>query len=194
MKKAEIVLKNITKDLTKNKDVVTTIKISKVGIEAMKWLSKRWGMSNKRLFDSLLKGENEGMLKIITKMKNESNINLIKKSLRVSIRSIENLNEMSKKYGIPRDLIIDRCFIILKLLVEEQLNSIKSKHEKALKMINQYWYKGDELEKDLKKLLDKDDPIIYRFGKINVLSMNLSMAISDELENGTLIDPDNSAQ
>jgi len=63
-------------------------------------------------------------------------------------------------------------------------------HEKALKMINSYWEEGEKLDKSLERLLDKDDPIISRFGMVNVVLMNLSSAIKNELDTGVLIDPE----
>jgi len=77
---------------------------------------------------------------------------------------------------------------------KKELESIKKEHKKALKMINSYWEEGEKLDKSLERLLDKDDPIISRFGMVNVVLMNLSSAIKNELDTGVLIDPEDLAQ
>ena len=70
------------------------------------------------------------------------------------------------------------------------LQEKNDKHRKVLKMIDKYSEEGVLLEKRIKKILeDEDDPILARMSQIIVVIDNLSEAISDELDNGILIDP-----
>ena len=52
MKTDTSAIKNISEGLKKSKDVVATFQISKSGVEDIEWLSKRYNISVKKLFDS----------------------------------------------------------------------------------------------------------------------------------------------
>ena len=91
---------------------------------------------------------------------------------------------------MKRDAIVEITFISYKKLHEQMLQEKNDKHRKVLKMIDKYSEEGELLEKRIKKILeDEDDPILARMGQIIVVIDNLSIAISDELDNGILIDP-----
>ena len=132
----------------------------------------------------------EWIMNLIEKTPIDSKVERIKKSQRISRLSLKNLNELAEKYKMKRDAIVEITFISYKILHEKMLQEKNDKHRKVLKMIDKYSEEGVLLEKRIKKILeDEDDPILARMSQIIVVIDNLSEAISDELDNGILIDP-----
>jgi hypothetical protein len=190
MKTDKQVLEIFSKEVSESKDVVASFNMSQNSLDAMAWLTKRFGISNKRLFDAIWKNYDEVIINLIEKIPIDSKVERIKKSQRISRLSLKNLNELAKKYKMKRDAIVEITFISYKILHEQMLEERNDKHRKALKMIDKYWEKGELLEKRLVEILNEDDPILTRMSKIIVVIENLSTDIKDELENGILIDPE----
>jgi len=188
MKTDKQVLEIFSKEVSESKDVVASFNMSQNSLDAMAWLTKRFGISNKRLFDAIWKNYDEVIINLIEKIPIDSKVERIKKSQRISRLSLKNLNELAKKYKMKRDAIVEITFISYKILHEQMLEERNDKHRKALKMIDKYWEKGELLEKRLVEILNEDDPILTRMSKIIVVIENLSTDIKDELENGILID------
>lgn len=184
----------LSKEISKSKDVVASFKLSQNSIEAMAWLAKRLGISNKTLFGSIWNNHGESFINIVKKVKYDSNIKREKISKRISRQSLNNLNELAKKYKMKRDQIVESTLISYQKLYEIMLSERIGKHKKAEKMIDEFWKEGEVLETKLKKLLDEDDPIIDRICYVIVVIMNLSLAIQSELENGKQIDPEDFSQ
>jgi len=190
MKTDKKVLEVFSKKVSESKDVVASFNMSQNSLDAMAWLAKRFGLSNKRLFDAIWKNYDEAIINLIEKIPIDSKVERIKKSQRISRMSLKNLNELAKKYKMKRDAIVEITFISYKILHEQMLQERNDKHRKALKMIDKYWEQGELLEKRLVGILNEDDPILTRMSKIIVVIENLSIAIKNELDNGILIDPD----
>ena len=184
----------LSEEVSKSKDVVASFKLSQESMDAMVWIAKRLGISNKKLFDAIWSHQGDSFIMITNDVEYDPNIKRKKISKRISRQSLNNLNELSKKYEMKRDQIIEVTFISYQLLLEKILNDRKNKHKKANKMIDEYWKTGELLEKKLKNLLDEDDPIIDRIGYVIVVIMNLSSAIQSELKDGIQIDPDDYSQ
>jgi hypothetical protein len=184
----------LSESISKSKDVVASFKLSQNSIKAISWLNKSWGTSNKKLFDLIWNDNNESFFEIVKEIKYNPNIKRKKISQRISKQSLNNLNKLAKKYEMKRDVIVELTFISYKMFFEKMLNERNEKHRKVLEMINDYWDKGEALEKKLKKVLDKDDPILERMGIVNVITSTLSLAIQSELEDGIIIDPEDFSQ
>lgn len=77
-----------------------------------------------------------------------------------------------------------------KVLYEKMLDENTRKHRKALEMVDNLWEYAEKVEKKMESLLDNDDPVLERFGKIIGIIMHLSTAIQDEIEKDIIIDPE----
>ena len=81
-----------------------------------------------------------------------------------------------------------------KALLEKYAEEEKQREEKAHVIIRDLWAEAESVEKQLKDLLDDDNPIVNRFGMVIVVIMNLVVAIESKLSNDTPIDPDDISQ
>ena len=70
--------------------------------------------------------------------------------------------------------------------VEKRLEN----HKKALSKINELWEEAENIERELAKFLDEDDPVLSGLGMATIHLMNLSIALEKEQKDGTPIDPD----
>ena len=188
MKSHDNAIQLLKKETAKAKDVVAAFSLSQSSIDAIKWLTIKLNLSNKKLFDSIWNNQGEGFIKIIKDVPFDPKIARLKKSQRISRKSLNNLNELVKKYGLKRDQIVELTFIAYKILYEKMLEENIEKHKKALEIVDELWSHTEKIEKNLKSFLKNDDPILDRFEIIIVMIMNLSIDIKAELEDGVMID------
>lgn len=176
--------------------VRTTFRISQQGHDAIKSVSKIYGMKNADVFDmasSLIKELNTKGIDL-SSVKDISGKSL-RKTYLINKITLSRLRKLSDEIKTSRDLLIDKMAIILKTLLDKELTEKHTKYRNVLeKIIKPFWEQAEKLEKKLKKELGEDDPIISRFGFIIVLIMNLSMAIEENINNGVPIDPDDYSQ
>ena len=180
--------------------VRTTFRLTKEGSEAMNWLAKN-DLKPKLLIqlcaaiDTRDSKPKEGTL-IYSVLKSAEDITFsdldrsVRKTLVVSKESLGKLNKISKTFNIPRDLLVETLVRNVESGLKRSMEEKKKQHKKALEIINKFWSKAEEIEKELKEFLKDDDPILERFGIVIVVIMNLCLAIESELEEGTPIDPD----
>jgi hypothetical protein len=188
----------------------TTFSLSKEGIQATEELRRQSGITLKKLVDILCKGVPiqgdfelkegkeipliHGVIKIAKTMDIDKSRYSIRKTMAISARAQKVLNNISKSYNIPRDVLIDEGFTFMQSILKKRAEEFQEKHQKVLKIIGSFWSEGEKIERDLKELLDQDDPILERFGLIIMAIMNLHLAIDNELKHGTPIVSDDMSQ
>jgi len=162
-------------------------------------LTKSHNLKPKELLDIICENENfvqqsaetVSNPEIVSKLGNKYN-QTVRKSLVISNKALKLLNKAAKENKIPRDHLFETLIRLFSWQLEKQAKEQKEAHERAEKIINNFWAHAEKVESDLKSILsefDEDDPILESFGMIIVQIMNLSTAIEDELRNGTPIDP-----
>jgi len=176
--------------------VRTTFRISQQGNDAITSVSKMYGMKNADVFDmasSLVQELNKKGIDL-SSVKDVSEKSM-RKTYLIKKNTLSRLRKLADEIKTSRDLLIDKMVIILKTLLDKELTKKHTKYRNVLeKFINPFWEQAEKLEKQLKKELGEDDPIISRFGFIIVLIMNLSMAIEENINKGISIDPDDYSQ
>ncbi len=185
--------------------VRTTFRLTKEGSEAMNRLAKNYGLKPKSLIqlcvtiDTRDSKPKEGtfMYSVLKSAKDITFSDLdrsVRKTLVISKESLGRLNKISKTFNIPRDLLVETLVRNVESGLKRSMEEKKKQHKKALEIINKFWSKAEEIEKELKKFLKDDDPILERFGIVIVIIMNLCTAIESELKEGTPINPDDFSQ
>lgn len=181
--------------------VRTTFRLTEEGSEALNRLAENHKIKPKLLIqlcaaiDTRDSKPKEGTL-IYSVLKSAKDITFsdldrsVRKTLVVSKESLGRLNKISKTFNIPRDLLVETLALNVESGLKRSMEEQKKQHKKALEIINKFWSKAEEIEKELKEFLKDDDPILERFGIAIVIIMNLCSAIESELEEGTPIDPD----
>ena len=182
--------KQITRRLESSRTKVTTFRIAKDSIDAMEWLCDKYDITMKDLFNQII--GDEFFLTAIKDMVDDNgskNGQIVKKTQRVAISTLNRLNLFAKKYGVSRDVLVQTTFLVLK---ESEINQIEAKsdvHAKALKEIDSHVELSKKTKKKLQALVGRKDSIYNRFDSIIIMLNNLSNDISLELNEGKPINP-----
>jgi hypothetical protein len=210
-----------TTDLKDRESVRTTFKISTLSAETIKVLAKHHGIRFKEVFDNLCAQflKERLMEKISDKSEldqapllqqlaylveqqiaqkpdqyNEQKKDLVRKSQVVSRGALRTLNEVSKEYKIPRDLLVDWSLAIMRTRFDDDIETTQEQYEQAEEMIAGFIATGNRLYDDLDDLLEANDPLLARFDYPMIMLDNLLLAIKAYLKDGTPIDPDDFGQ
>jgi hypothetical protein len=185
----------------KPKSVRTTFTITKEGNEALSWIIsthiKKIGSIIDlvcKLFSRPIKNEGFDWAVAFIERAKETKDQVkrdVRRTMVLSDKSLFELNSLAKKHGIPRDVILDRGFCMVFDIMKHSSEVQRKVYEEiALKKIKYLWAEAEKVERELKKSLNEDDPVLIRLGYPIVLYNNLCIAIENYLENGTPIDPD----
>ncbi len=182
--------------LSEKQSVRTTFNLSENSNNAIDWLVEKNNLKPKEVFDLVCSNDNLIQLAVEAAGKNEtgSSLKQVRKTFVISKRVLRLLNKLSKEHEVSRDLIVGSLILLFKLLLEKHSEEEKQREKKAHAIISDFLTNADDVEQQLKKLLDNDNPIIERFGLIVVVVMNLVSAITSKLSNGIPIEPDDFSQ
>lgn len=195
---AEKLIKQIS---TKESSVRTTFALTKDGEAALAWIIEHSKKNIRSIIDNfcvpLLTLSSNNMetpfentiIEFAKKVPNSSD-GKIRRSIVLSKKSLNILNNIAKKYQVSRDALLDLSFYLVMAFLEDSLKTRLDNHKKALSMIKELWGDAEDVEKKLKEFLDENDPVLCRLGYVIVHLMNISIAIEKEQEDGTPIQPD----
>jgi hypothetical protein len=116
----------------------------------------------------------------------------VRKTYVISKKTFKLINEESKRLRVSRDIFIEKLIRIFQIFQEFNANRLKEskeKHSEAYAILKGFSEKVDQIEKDLRKLLSSDDPILIRFEIVEVIMTNLLSDIEEELGGGKPVDP-----
>ena len=178
--------------LSEKQSVRTTFKLSENSKNVIERLIRTNNLKPKELFDLICSSDVFVDLAIEAAKKNDESASKkqTRKTFVISKQVLRLLNKHSKQYKLSRDLIVENLILLFKSLSEKHAEEEKQREEKALTIISDFWGKAESVEKQLKDLLSDNNPILFRFGNVIVLLMNLVGAIKSKLSNGVPVDPD----
>ena len=160
-KSIELVMMSETysSDLRGRQSVRTTFKLSPRSIDALSLLAAQLGIKQKSIFDHLV--DDTTALKALAReieKKGEIGHNRVAKTYVISRRTLENLEQVCKRYQTPRDALVEFSIERILPLIQEE----KKKHENRKKLSNKldrFLAESRELLKEADRLLDRDDPV-----------------------------------
>jgi hypothetical protein len=152
-----------TSDLKGKQSVRATFRLTGGCIDAISIVAAQLGIKQKSLFDHLAE-DIQSLESIARKIKNKElkKQNRTQKTFVISRRSLSSLDEISKLFNAPRDVLVEHS--IQRLL--PIINKEREKHEKRkvfLARITNHFKEGEKILNDIKKQLGDDDPIINKF-------------------------------
>ena len=152
-----------TSDLKGKQSVRATFRLTVGCIDAISIVAAQLGIKQKSLFDHLAE-DIHSLESIARGIKNKKlkNQNRTQKTFVISRRSLSFLDEISKLFNAPRDVLVEHS--IQRLL--PIINREREKHEKRkvfLDRINKHFQEGQKILNDIKKQLGDDDPMISKF-------------------------------
>ena len=185
---------------TDKQSVRTSFGLTKLGIDALKWLTKHHGITAKVVFDmfcqhSVLEEINN---MVFSKIKDDQTatptLRSVRKTLVISKGALKTLKEFSKKHKIPRDELVETSLILLQTVTKRELKEEKENNPRALEIISQLISQAYSAEEKLMEILPDYSPILSRFSYITLFLDNLYFAIEHNIEDGTPIDPEDNSQ
>lgn len=174
-------------ELRGRQSVRTTFKLSEKSINALSILACQMGIKQKSLFDHLI--DDVQLLKAIAEQAEgaPSSERRIPKTYVISRKTLENLEYISSRYNIPRDLLVEFSVERILPLVEQE----KAKHEKRKVIAEELTARLRQSLKLLEKAekeLGEDDPLVYELRSM-LRNFDLSFKrICDFIEKGRRIE------
>lgn len=171
----------------------TSLRFSKKGHEAIKEIGDLMGVKNAEVFKKVLevsqnlKNSKSGISGLSDLFDKEPET--IRKTYIIGKKTLSKISQLANELKVPRDRLIDQIVQLLSALAGTKASEKKDNYRNANeKIINPFWSRAEEIEKELKDKLGEDDPVVHRFGLIIVHVMNLSQDIDDYLSSGTPIE------
>lgn len=148
-------------DLKGRQSVRTTFKLSPRSIDALSLLAAQLGIKQKSLFDHLI--DDTQTLKAIARdvESPEMRANRVAKTYVISRRTLESLDEISRHYQTPRDILVEFSIERIMPLIKEE----RKKHENRKKLMNSVdglLENSRSLLQEAGKMLDRDDPVLEK--------------------------------
>ena len=152
-----------TSELKGKQSVRATFRLTEGCIEAISIVANQMGIKQKSLFDHLAE-DIQSLESIADKIKNTrlKKLNRIQKTFVLSRRSLSSLDQISKVFNAPRDVLVE--YSIQRLL--PIINKEREKHEKRkefIAKINRHYKEGEKILNGIRQQLGDDDPIINKF-------------------------------
>jgi hypothetical protein len=149
-------------DLRGRQSVRTTFKLSPRYIDALSLLAGQLGIKQKSLFDHLI-DDTQSLRAIAEELQYRGTLreNRIAKTYVISRRSLESLEQVSKRFETPRDALVE--FSIERIL--PLINEEKRKHENRKILSNKlekFMHQGRDLLQEADELLDREDPVFEK--------------------------------
>ena len=148
-------------DLRGRQSVRTTFKLSPRCIDALSLLASQLGIKQKSLFDHLI--DDTQTLKAIARDFESpgSRSNRVPKTYVISRRTLENLDQISRHYQTPRDMLVEFSIERIMPLIQEE----RKKHEDRKTLLNDLdtlLENSRSLLRKADKTLDRDDPVFEK--------------------------------
>ena len=146
-------------DLRGRQSVRTTFKLTPRSIDALSLLASQLGIKQKSIFDHLV-DDTRALQALARDLENRSELaqDRVPKTYVISRKTLENLEQVCKRYQAPRDALVEFCIERIMPLIKEE----KEKHlnrQKLQTKLDQFVVLSRELLEDADKELDRDDPV-----------------------------------
>lgn len=149
-------------DLKGRQSVRTTFKLPPRCIDALSLLAAQLGIKQKSIFDHLV--DDTRVLQALARefeQRQPADQNRVAKTYVISRKTLENLEQVSKRFQTPRDALVEFSIERIMPLLQEEKN--KHKNRKKLRSgLDRFLQEGRALLKEADKLLDRDDPAFQR--------------------------------
>jgi hypothetical protein len=149
-------------ELKGRQSVRTTFKLPPRCIDALSLLAAQLGIKQKSIFDHLV--DDTRVLQAVAReidQRQSADQNRVAKTYVISRKTLENLEQVSKRFQTPRDALVEFSIERIMPLLQEEKN--KHKNRKKLRAgLKRFLEEGRSLLQEADKLLDRDDPALQR--------------------------------
>ena len=171
-------------DLRGRQSVRTTFKLTPRSIDALSLLAGQLGIKQKSIFDHLVDDTRtlQALAREIEKreaIKEER----VPKTYVISRKTLENLEQVCKRYQTPRDALVEFCIERIMPLIKEE----KKKHQDRQKLqekLAEFLENSRQLLEEADKVLDRDDPVFEQVYQMARAAQSGCDDISEIIEKG----------
>jgi len=148
-----------------------------------------------KVFDSILhfldcnEDVRSGFLELVKKGFSNNTKGWITKTYTISARAKRDFENLSKKMGVARDILINSAIIQYSALSEINKEKEKENVEEASELLEEVQSNVQDTKNKMDSLLGVDHPITQMFGQVNSSLEKCQTAIDRHLETGDPIDP-----
>lgn len=179
-----MVSETYTADLKGRQSVRTTFKLPPRSIDALSLLAGQLGIKQKSIFDHLV-DDTRALQALAREIEKREAVeeNRVAKTYVISRKTLENLEQVCKRYQTPRDALVEFSIERIMPLIQEE----KKKHEnrkKLQKKLAQLLVDSKALLEESGQLLDRDDPVFEQVYQIARSVKSNSDEINDIIERG----------
>jgi hypothetical protein len=172
-------------DLTGKQSVRATFRLPQQVIDLLTVIAGQLGIKQKSLFDQLVENTS-----ITDKVAHEAldyakrDAERHQKTFVISRSTLHSLNQISQKWQIPRDILVEVYIKQLQPVIETELGKHK-KRKTLLREMRIYQEQGKKLLKAAEDLLGKDDMLCEKIkNQIQITNKNVATA-EDLIKKGT---------
>lgn len=179
-----MVSETYTADLKGRQSVRTTFKLPPRSIDALSLLAGQLGIKQKSIFDHLV-DDTRALQALAREIEKREAVeeNRVAKTYVISRKTLENLEQVCKRYQTPRDALVEFSIERIMPLIQEE----KKKHEnrkRLQKKLAQLLVDSKALLEESGQLLDRDDPVFEQVYQIARSVKSNSDEINDIIERG----------
>lgn len=151
-----------TADLKGRQSVRTTFKLPTRCIDALSLLAGQLGIKQKSIFDHLV-DDTQTLQALAREIERQetSHENRVAKTYVISRKTLENLEQVSRRFQAPRDALVEFSIERIMPLLQKE----KQKHENRKTLapkLNAFLKNGRELLEQADTVLDRDDPVFEK--------------------------------
>lgn len=179
-------------DLSDRQSVRTTFRFSEQALEALGWLSERYGLSMKDVLHFALDALHSSLEQLINLEQGEQikkveirsvDDKTIRRTVVITRKTLTLLNKLSKQYNITRrDDLINRAIMFTKVLTCATDESKIKAYREAYKLIDNIYLEAGGIESKLRELLGDDNHIVSEFEMGVTVIMGAHIKITEDIE------------
>lgn len=175
-------------DLRGRQSVRTTFKLSARTIDAVSIVATHLGIKQKSLFDHLIEDmQSLGSIADTMRDRERRKRQGVQKTYVISRKSLHYLDQISKEYGTPRDILVE--YSVQRLL--PLINREREKHEKRKEIredLRRYVEAGQRLLDKTVDFLGEDDPVLAKISNAVTVAENAYRDVDAFVEKGSIIE------
>jgi hypothetical protein len=190
-KKSKLILPTMTTMSLKGKQSVReTFKLPSSCVRAINIVAKQLRIKQKSLFDHLAE-DISGLESIAQKAGVEDAMDdgrtYVQKSYIISRNTLRTLTDISKRFGVSRDVLIERSVQRLLPIIEKEKESHR-KRMRLLQGIENYMVEGHELSNQIEQSVGVEDPLCQAFKTIMTTFTQVKTQIDDIIDRGKRVE------
>lgn len=180
-----VIAEGSTAQLRAKQSVRTTFRLPEKSIQAISLLAKQLGIRQKSIFDHLMQELDTPEPEIQPEEKNL--VPRVPKTFVISRGTLDYLEQISNRYDIPRDMLMEHAIEQILPIVDEEKQK-HSRRKKILEKLNSIAQESDFLFEKSMKELGEDDPVNIELFKMLRSVENSRIAIEKYLERNEKIE------